>query len=183
MEPAGSRADGGGASSAVPRLTIAVSACLLGEPVRYDGRLKTCPAVCHGLARRADLHSLCPETGAGMPVPREPVDLFGDPAAPRMRGVHTGVDWTERVNAWIEVSLDRCAAAGVAGFVLKARSPSCGIGTAALYAAPGAAPTGADGLFAAAIRRRFPHLPLVPDEGLDVEAFLAAAREAIGGDG
>ncbi len=164
------------------RLTIAVSACLLGEPVRYDGQLKTCPAVCHGLARRADLFTLCPETGAGMPVPREPVDLFGDRAAPRMRGVHTGEDWTGRVNDWIEAALDRCAAAGVAGFVLKARSPSCGVGTAALYAAPGAAPASADGLLAAAIRRRFPHLPLVQDEGLDVEEFLAAARQAVGGD-
>lgn len=163
------------------RLAIAVSACLLGEPVRYDGLLKTCPAVTQELARRADLVPLCPETGAGMPVPREPVDLFGDAAAPRMRGVHTGEDWTGRVNAWIEAALDRCAAAGVAGFVLKARSPSCGVGTAALYAEPGAAPARADGLLAAAIGRRFPGLPLVEDEGLDVDSFLAAAAAAAGG--
>jgi uncharacterized protein YbbK (DUF523 family) len=84
----------------------------------------------------------------------------------------TGEDWTERALAWIEAALDRCEALGVSGFVLKARSPSCGVGTAALYAVPGAEPARTDGLLAAAIRRRFPHLPLVEDEGLDAAAFV-----------
>ncbi|MBK8167409.1 MAG: DUF523 domain-containing protein [bacterium] len=159
------------ACPALPR--VAVSACLLGQPVRYDGQLKACVMVCDELARAAELVPLCPETGAGMPVPREPVDLYGTPAAPRMLGTHTGQDWTERVEAWIEAALDRCRDAGVAGFVLKARSPSCGVGTAARYTEPGAAPEPADGLLAAAIRRRFPQLPMVEDEGLDVPAFLA----------
>lgn len=159
-------------------LRIAVSACLLGEPVRYDGLPRSCPAVCDVLARAAELVPLCPETGAGMPVPREPVDLFGDGCSPRMVGTQTGEDWTERVSGWIEAALDRCEAAGVAGFVLKARSPSCGVGTAALYAAPGAAAARTDGLLAAAIRRRSPGLPLQEDEGLDVAQFLARARAA-----
>ncbi|MBK7048800.1 MAG: DUF523 domain-containing protein [bacterium] len=153
-------------------LRIAVSACLLGEPVRYDGQEKTCAAVRDGLAALAELVPLCPEVGAGMPVPREPVDLHGDAAAPRMIGGVTGEDWTERTLAWIEAALDRCESLGVSGFVLKARSPSCGVGTAALYAVPGAGPARTDGLLAAAIRRRFPHLPLVEDEGLDAAAFV-----------
>lgn len=161
-----------------PPLRVAVSACLLGEPVRYDGQLKACAAVRDELARAAELVPLCPETGAGMPVPREPVDLFGPACAPRMVGARTGEDWTGRVEAWIEAALDRCQAAGVAGFVLKARSPSCGVGTAARYPEPGGEPVAADGLLAAAIRRRFPQLPLVEDEGLDVPAFLAVVTAA-----
>lgn len=161
---------------ALPR--VAVSACLLGEPVRYDGQLKACAAVRNELAPAAELVPLCPETGAGMPVPREPVDLFGAATSPRMVGVHTGEDWTERVVAWIDAALDRCQDAGVRGFVLKARSPSCGVGTAALYAEPGAACEPADGLLAAAIRRRFPQLPMVEDEGLDVPEFLARVAAA-----
>lgn len=157
-------------------LRVAVSACLLGEPVRYDGELKTCPAVRDELARAAELVPLCPETGAGMPVPREPVDLFGTAAAPRMVGLGTGEDWTDRVNGWIDAALDRCEEAGVAGFVLKARSPSCGVGTARLFAAPETEAGRTDGLLAAAIRRRFPHLPLVEDEALDVATFVAQAR-------
>jgi uncharacterized protein YbbK (DUF523 family) len=163
-----------------PRLRIAVSACLLGEPVRYDGQDKTCAVVRDGLARFAELVPLCPETGAGMPVPREAVDLHGEASSPRMVGAHSGDDWTVRVQAWIDAALDRCAASGVSGFVLKARSPSCGVGTAALYREPGALASRTDGLLAAAIRRRFPHLPLAEDEGLDVEAFVLRARAAAG---
>lgn len=159
-------------------LRIAVSACLLGEPVRYDGELKTCAAVRDELARAAELVPLCPETGAGMPVPREPVDLFGSATAPRMVGTCTGEDWTERVNAWIDAALDRCDEAGVAGFVLKARSPSCGVGTARWFLTPATEAGRTDGLLAAAIRRRFPQLPLVEDEALDVAAFVAQARAA-----
>lgn len=165
-------------SGALPVLRIAVSACLIGEPVRYDGQEKSCAAVTGGLAALAELVPLCPEVGAGMPVPREAVDLFGDESAPRMVGVVTGEDWTARANAWIDAALDRCEALGVAGFVLKARSPSCGVGTAALYAEPGAQATRTDGLLAGAIRKRFPHLPLVEDEGLDIAAFVAQARSA-----
>ncbi len=168
-------------SGALPTIRIAVSACLIGEPVRYDGLEKSCAAVTGGLAALAELVPLCPEVGAGMPVPREAVDLFGAANAPRMVGVVTGEDWTARANAWIEAALDRCEALGVAGFVLKARSPSCGVGTAALYEAPGASSSRTDGLLAGAIRRRFPHLPLVEDEGLDVEAFVARVRAAARG--
>jgi uncharacterized protein YbbK (DUF523 family) len=160
------------------RPVIAVSACLLGHDVRYDGRLKACPAVTDRLAALADLVPICPETGVGMPVPREPVDLFGPPSAPRMRGVDSGTDWTERVLAWAEAELDRLAALGVAAFVLKARSPSCGVGTAALYAHPGAEPRTSDGLFAAAARRRFPDHPIIEDEGLDAAALVAAVAAA-----
>jgi len=164
------------------RLRIAVSACLLGEPVRYDGQEKTCAAVKDGLARLAELIPLCPETGAGMPVPREAVDLYGDASSARMVGAVTGEDWTTRVQAWIDAVLDRCAGSGVSGFVLKARSPSCGVGTAALYPLPGASPLRTDGLLAAAIRKRFPHLPLAEDEGLDAAAFALRARAAVGQD-
>lgn len=165
-------------SGALPVLRIAVSACLVGEPVRYDGLEKSCAVVTVGLAALAELVPLCPEVGAGMPVPREAVDLFGDADAPRMVGVVTGEDWTARANAWIDAALDRCEALGVAGFVLKARSPSCGVGTSALYATPGAEATRTDGLLAGAIRRRFPHLPLAEDEGLHVEMFMAQVRRA-----
>lgn len=165
------------------RPVIAVSACLLGQNVRYDGRLKTCAEVHDLLAAAADLVPLCPETGVGMPVPREPVDLVGSPASPRMVGGVTGEDWTDRVAAWCAANLDRLEQMGVAGFVLKARSPSCGVGTSPIFPEPCAAPVPGDGLFAAAARRRFPHLPVVEDEDLRGEGFavfLAAVAAASG---
>jgi len=159
---------------------IGVSACLLGENVRYDGQVKDCPVVRDVLARHAVLIPVCPETGAGMPVPREPVDLFGELSAPRMIGVESGRDWTDEITAWIEATVARLVADGLDGFVLKARSPSCGVESAALYPKLGDSPLRVDGLLAMVLRRDHPELPVVEDEDLvDDEAlstFLGRAR-------
>ena len=166
-------------------LRLAVSSCLLGEATRYDGGSRPEPAVTEDLARRPDvaLLPLCPEVGVGMPVPREPVDLVGDPATPRMLGVTSRTDWTERMNAWAREQAAALAAAGVAGAVLKARSPSCGHGTTPVYPRLGDDPERAvngDGLFVLALHAALPGLPVADEETLRDprrrEAFLAAAR-------
>jgi uncharacterized protein YbbK (DUF523 family) len=57
---------------------ILVSACLMGEAVRYDGRAKP---LAHPLLDRwrqeGRLVSLCPEMAAGLPVPRPPAEIAG----------------------------------------------------------------------------------------------------------
>ena len=56
-------------------MKIAVSACLLGEPCRYDGRAKPCAAV-QGLASRGhELVPVCPEVAGGLPTPRTPCEV------------------------------------------------------------------------------------------------------------
>ncbi|MDO9172836.1 MAG: DUF523 domain-containing protein, partial [bacterium] len=109
-------------------MKIAVSRCLLGEAVRYDGKSKPCAAVRKLLAARAELVAVCPEVEVGMSVPREAVDLLGAPEAPRMVGAETGADWTARMDAWARGRVADLLEQGIAGAVLKARSPSCGIG-------------------------------------------------------
>ncbi len=158
---------------------IGVSACLLGENVRYDGQPKACVIVRDVLSLQAVLMPVCPETGVGMPVPREPVDLFGPAQSPRMIGVNTGEDWTERINGWIAETIGHLTEDGLHGFVLKARSPSCGVGTAARYEELGDEPVSSDGLLALALRQKYPELPIVEDEELvdedTVDAFVARA--------
>ncbi len=160
------------------RPVIAVSACLLGHDVRYDGRLKACPAVTDRLAALADLVPICPETGVGMPVPREPVDLFGHPSGAPPRGGGAGPGGAPPARGGGGARGPPPGAPGGAGGRGKARSPSCGVGTAALYAHPGAEPRTSDGLFAAAARRRFPDHPIIEDEGLDAAALVAAVAAA-----
>jgi len=63
------------------RVRIAVSACLLGENVRYDGGHKYDPYVAEELAAHCELVPLCPEMEAGMGVPREPVQRSQEPIA------------------------------------------------------------------------------------------------------
>ena len=60
-------------------MRIAVSACLLGEPCRYDGRAKPCAAV-QGLASRGhELVPVCPEVAGGLPTPRTPCEIVRAP--------------------------------------------------------------------------------------------------------
>ncbi len=161
-------------------LKIAVSRCLLGEAVRFDGNSKPCAAVRELLAARAELVGVCPEVEVGMPVPREPVDLFGDPSGTRMIGARTGEDWTRRLDAWARERINDLLDQGIAGAVLKARSPSCGVGDAPVHPAGSGDPVAGDGLFALALRRAAPGLPIARDEDLGeeagVEEFLARAR-------
>ncbi len=131
---------------------VLISRCLTGAPCRYDGRSKFAPEVLEFL-RNCELVTICPEADCGLGAPREPMTLCGDPASPRLLGNATGDDRTDLLLTWLPGALEAIAEAGIDCAVLKARSPSCGLGSAPC----GAAVT--DGLFAAALKRRFPGLP------------------------
>ena len=55
---------------------MGVSSCLLGENVRYNGEIKLNSIVKFELGKAVSFIPVCPETESGMPVPREPMDLF-----------------------------------------------------------------------------------------------------------
>ena len=57
------------------RILVGVSACLLAEPVRYDGTDQRDPYVCGELARAFRLVPICPEMELGLGVPRRPIRL------------------------------------------------------------------------------------------------------------
>ena len=80
-------------------IRVGVSACLLGQPVRYDGGHKLDRWIVQELGRFVTFVPVCPEVEAGLGVPREAMRLVGDPAAPRLVTVRTGRDLTERVLA------------------------------------------------------------------------------------
>ncbi len=160
------------------RARVAVSACLAGEPVRYDGTDRAHPAVRGPLGRLFELVPVCPEAGAGLGVPRPPVELVGRPHAPRALGVaDRALDVTEPLRAWSEATAARL---DVAGHVLKARSPSCGPARVPIRRSPraGLRPAGT-GIYAAALRRRHPWMPMVEETALDDAATLAAFVEAV----
>jgi uncharacterized protein YbgA (DUF1722 family)/uncharacterized protein YbbK (DUF523 family) len=147
------------------KLRIGVSACLLGARVRYDGGHKRDGFLTDVLGAFAHWVPVCPEAEVGMGVPREPVQLLrGRGGATRMRGCDSGEDWTARMNAFAQQRVR--ALDDLDGFVLKSRSPSCGMERVRRYpAAPEGAPSkDGVGLFAAALVQRWPNLP-VEEEG------------------
>ncbi|NLW49483.1 MAG: DUF523 domain-containing protein [Candidatus Brocadiaceae bacterium] len=111
--------------SARPR--VGVSACRLGQKVRYDGGHKQDRFLADTFGRFVDWVPVCPEVESGLPVPRESMHLEGDPAAPRLVTTHTQVDHTDRIRDWTRGRLDDLACVGLCGFVSKTNSLSSGM--------------------------------------------------------
>lgn len=101
---------------------IIVSACLAGIRCRYDGGCKPDPNVM-ALVREGKALPLCPESLGGLPCPREPSEIFGSRVL-----ACDGRDVTERFNKGAEEVLRVAKMYGVTEAILKAHSPSCGIG-------------------------------------------------------
>jgi uncharacterized protein YbbK (DUF523 family) len=142
---------------------IGISACLLGRKVRYDGGHKRQARLVQTLARQANLLPVCPETECGLGVPRAPMRLAGPSAAPRLVIIRTGQDVTSRMRRWLRRELAALCTAHLAGFVFKSKSPSCGLARVKIFDRNGKPMHRGAGLFARAVRARFPGLP-VSDE-------------------
>lgn len=122
------------------RVKLAVSSCLLGREVRYDGGHKKDAFITGALAECADFVPVCPEVEIGMGVPRPPIRLVGDPARPRVLGADDpAMDLTATLETFAAGrvrSLD-----DISGCILKRGSPSCGMEGVKVYRAGGGAPT------------------------------------------
>lgn len=146
------------------KIRVGISACLLGEKVRYDGGHKLDPYLKDILGEYVEWVPVCPEAETGLPVPREAMRLVGDPEAPRLVTIKTGIDLTERMLEWSENKLRELNNEDLCGFVFKSRSPSCGIKGVEVYTASGQQNSSGTGIFCAAFMARFPLVP-VEDEG------------------
>ncbi len=146
------------------RILVGVSTCLLGEEVRWDGGHKHDRYLTGILGAYFEFVPICPEYEVGMGIPREPVSLHGDSDQPRMIGNKSGEDWTERMNRWSRRKLKELVPMGLAGYILKKASPSCGMERVPVKGPKGHPRKVGTGLFAAELMRRMPLLP-VEEEG------------------
>jgi uncharacterized protein YbbK (DUF523 family) len=148
------------------RIRVGISACLLGQEVRYDGGHKRDHRIIATLGRRFEWVPVCPEVEMGLGVPREALRLVGRDDSPRLVFLETRVDITDRMNAWSRRRLKRIETMDLCGYVLKSNSPSCGMGRVKVFRAggPGRPARKGVGLFARALMDRFPLLP-VEEEG------------------
>jgi uncharacterized protein YbgA (DUF1722 family)/uncharacterized protein YbbK (DUF523 family) len=145
------------------RIRIGVSACLLGDEVRYDGGHKRNPFLTDTLGPLVEWVKVCPEVEAGMPTPREPIQLRAEHGTITLRTVKTGIDLTASMTAFAEAQMNELGAADLCGYILKKDSPSCGMTRVKVYG--GGSPTRSGvGLFAKALLAHYPHLP-VEEEG------------------
>lgn len=146
------------------KIIVGVSACLLGEKVRYDGGHKHDHFITDTLGKFFAYIPVCPEVECGLPVPREPMHLAGDIDDPRLVTIHTGIDHTERMQKWSRDKLDELRKSGLSGFIFKSKSPSSGMRGVKIYRDSAQPVYSGTGLFAAAFMNRFPLIP-AEDEG------------------
>lgn len=160
------------------RPLVGISSCLLGNCVRYDGGCRHEPAIIQGLGKHAELVGFCPEHESGMPVPREPMDLYDISGEIKLRTVETGRDLTPVIHRWIEEYLLKIHSNHIKGFILKSGSPSCGICSARIHRG-GKLFRNGTGIFAEALRRKYPDLPVAQDTELDTPEKIAFFSERI----
>lgn len=110
---------------------IAVSACLIGTPCRYDATAKTSTEVLAYLADKDPL-PFCPED-ACFGSPRQTMDLVEENGTVKAIGNENGKDLTRPILEYAVRTAEAFREAGVSAMISKARSPSCGKGTCPLY--------------------------------------------------
>jgi len=157
-----------GSSNDKPR--VGVSSCLLGHRVRYDGAEMSVPWVATELANRVELVPICPEVGAGMPVPRPPIQrMESDAGVLRLVLVQGDGDVETPLLAYCATVIRQLEVQPIHGYVFKARSPSCGITDTPHVGADGTVVRHESGVWAEILRLRWPALPAIDESGLQEE--------------
>ena len=171
--------------AAPPRPRVGISSCLLGEAVRYDGGHKRDATLAGVVGPLVEWVPVCPEVEMGLGVPRPPMQLVQLGTTTHLITPSTGDDHTALMTSWSTRRLDELAAARLSGYVLKGRSPSCGLAAVPIFDASGEPAGASRGLFAAALVTRFPHLPIAeettladPDQRSDFLARVFAHHRA-----
>jgi uncharacterized protein YbgA (DUF1722 family)/uncharacterized protein YbbK (DUF523 family) len=145
-------------------IPVGVSACLLGEQVRYDGGHKRDNYVADVLGRHLRFVPVCPELDIGLGVPRETLRLVRSRDGIRLVAPASGTDHTATMREYAKRRSRQLRELGLRGYILKKNSPSCGMTRVKTYTEAGMPAPSDRGLFADALMALMPLLP-VEEEG------------------
>lgn len=107
------------------KLTIGISACVLGEKVRYDTGHKRSYFCTEELSEFANFKAFCPEVAIGLPIPRPTIrQIIKDNIITVSRPDGSG-DVTEKLTAYGKHVAGQIS--HLSGFIFCAKSPSCGM--------------------------------------------------------
>ena len=145
-------------------IQIGISACVLGEKVRYDGGHKNSAFCSQVLQQFVRYVPVCPEQAIGMGVPRPAIRLLKK-ANGEIRLVNSkdsSIDFTEQMLQFTKQKLP--ALAGLSGYIVCAKSPSCGMERVRLTDETGQLlGKVATGLYTQQLMQRYPWLPVEED--------------------
>ena len=145
---------------------VGVSACLVGENVRYDGGHKLQPLISDCLAPFVTLSPVCPEVRAGLGVPRPTIQL-----QKKTTGIRAIINAKTSATRDVSDELTKVAVQylnenrerPLCGFIFKSRSPSCGLGSTPVITHK---KNFTNGLFADYFCQQFESLPMVEESWL-----------------
>jgi uncharacterized protein YbgA (DUF1722 family)/uncharacterized protein YbbK (DUF523 family) len=147
-----------------PLIRVGISACLLGDQVRYNGGHTQSKLCLNLLSQCFEFTSFCPEVAAGFGIPRPTMRLIGDPSSPQLvfGNDHTS-DLTAQLVNGFEKKLPEMG--HLDGYILMKKSPSCGLERIKVYQ-PNGHPhqVRTAGVFAKALKEQYPLMP-VEEEG------------------
>jgi uncharacterized protein YbgA (DUF1722 family)/uncharacterized protein YbbK (DUF523 family) len=140
-------------------MKLAISSCLLGNEVRFDGGHKRDRFITDLLSKYASFIPFCPEALA-FGTPRPSIRLVNQDESLRIISNKSAEDLTCKLQEQNNVEIERLKNEELSGIIFKAKSPSCGFGSAKVYLPNGHGEGKADGLFVLTCKEHFGHLPM-----------------------
>jgi uncharacterized protein YbbK (DUF523 family) len=149
----------------VNQIVIAVSSCLLGHKVRYDGSDKQNLTIKNQLCNYFNCRAICPEYAVGLGVPRDPIQVVKTNGEYRAIGVtDKSIDVTHKLARYAEFV--NKAEGPICGYVFKAQSPSCGLYDVPVFDVNGYQIKLGSGIFAQRMRQINISLPVIDEARL-----------------
>ncbi len=159
----------GSSEVSVNKIPLAISSCLTGNEVRYDGGHKYNVCINETLNAFFSFNPVCPETGIGLGVPRAPIRLQWSDNGIRACGVHdASLDVTQQLVDYADQQYSLLD--DVCGYILKSRSPSCAMQGVEVFQSDTPGQT-SSGIYAGQLMRLATLLPFEEEHRLDNPAL------------
>jgi len=148
-------------------IKIGSSACVLGQKVRFDGGHKRSTFVVNKLPEHYQLIPFCPEVGIGMSTPRPAIQLREIAGEIQLVDSKTGEqNYTRQMNEYFSLNEEKLGQ--LDGYILAAKSPSCGLERIKVHTEEGnVLHRNGRGIFAAQLKQVYPNLPVEEDGRLN----------------
>ncbi|TDR22695.1 YbgA family protein [Marinicella litoralis] len=142
------------------KIKVGISACLLGQAVRFNGSHKNSVFCNEILSEWFEYVPICPEVEIGMGVPREPIRLVNENNQIRVKNVtDQSKDYTDQLHALADQRAPELH--DLCGYIFMQKSPSCGVFRVKVYNQNGMPETNpAMGAFAYQLKQHYPLLPM-----------------------
>lgn len=139
-------------------MQIAVSACLLGEPIRYDKSGQRDKFITDKLSKYMTFIPFCPEHLA-FGTPRQTIRIVLEKGQKKVYTVFSHEEVTQKMNDAMQQELTKINSNEICGIILKSKSPSCGLGSTKYYTKE-MSEGKKDGLFASTCKDFYEDFPI-----------------------